>query len=123
MKFKQEKELILSRAHEFIVVPFFEDTNIESQLQQIGLNGNNIGTILQKQKELVQQTILIPKEAGSIRVTFMNLGCEANYDYNHLIELFRCFGKQVEEDCQILLEEWFAWANSLFALFVMELYR
>jgi leucyl aminopeptidase len=104
MKFKQEKELILGRAHEYIVVPFFEDTNIERQLQQIGLNGNNIGTILQMKKELVQQTILIPKEVGSIRITFMNLGYATNYDYNHLIELFRCFGRQVEDDYQILLE-------------------
>jgi leucyl aminopeptidase len=103
MKFIQEKDIKLQRAHEYILVPFFEETNIKSQLEQINLNSNYIEAVLQRQKKLEQYSILLPTETGSIAITLMNLGFEANYDLNHLIELFRCFGKKVEDDYQILL--------------------
>lgn len=77
MKFIQDNNLILKQTHENLLVPFFEETNIKSQLQQIHFGG---------------------------KVTFMNLGLEASFCLNDLVEVFRCFGKQAEEDYHILLE-------------------
>jgi len=104
MDFIQNNKLILRRGHEYLLVPFFEETNIENLLRPLYLDGNIIETIAQRQKELIKQTILLPVKDRSISITFMNLGREASFCLNDLIELFRCFGKQVEENYHILLE-------------------
>lgn len=100
----QVSKLQLEHTHEYLLVPYFEETNIKSLLQRIGFEDNIIEMIASKQKELFQKTILLPLTDKSITLLFMNMGSENNFSLNHLFELFQGFGKQTENDYQIILD-------------------
>ncbi|HWT73995.1 MAG TPA: hypothetical protein VN258_04640 [Mobilitalea sp.] len=104
MKFKKEKEFKLQQDQENIVIPFFDETNINSQLRQLHFEHDRIETIVLKQKITNQQTFLFPTEKGSISITFVYLGSRADCNLFLSKELFCSFGRATEGDCQILLE-------------------
>lgn len=104
MKFIQQNKILLQEKLEHILIPYFEETDLKSQLQQIPLESDTSAELAKSYKRFGQQTIVIPFQSQSIRITFMPLGFEKEFRLEMLREQFKVFGKAVKENYQILLE-------------------
>lgn len=104
MKFINKSKFLIQQEQEHILVPYFEETDIKSQLQQVLLERDTWVGLVKKSKAKEQQTYVIPFQSGSLVITLLPLGYEKEFNLNKLREQFQIFGKAVKEDYQILLE-------------------
>ncbi len=104
MKFSSKQKLVISKPKEHVLVPYFEETNLSSQLQLIPLADNAWIERIKPEKRSTGQTLWISTEDRSITITLMYLGRHVDFELMHLKKLFAAFGNSAEEDCQILLE-------------------
>lgn len=104
MKFIQKNKFILHHVHEHVLIPYFEETDLKSQLKMLPLDESSIEEIAKNPKESLQQIIFNSSNCTSLSIAFMNLGCEGNFSLDHTMKLFRSFGKNADTDYQILLD-------------------
>ncbi len=114
MKFVQEEIIKLQREYESILIPFFEDSDLRSRLLQLPFAPEYLEAVIQgghkgkqqgfPQQSYREQNYLLPYKGGMVSLTFMKIGKQSRSWLHQLSELFSCFGKEVEGDCQILLE-------------------
>lgn len=114
MKFIQEETIKLQKEYESILIPFYEDTDLRSRLLQLPFEPEYMEAVINRfgsgkqrshlQQRLLQQKIMLPHQGGVVSLIFMDLGKQSGSWLDYLKEQFSCFGKEAEEDCQILLE-------------------
>jgi len=80
------------------------ETNLKEQLKHFPIKDGVLDKIISLGKKETNQTILIHLEEQSVSLNFMNLGYQTSFTLEHLTELFQRFGRQLEEDSQILLD-------------------
>jgi leucyl aminopeptidase len=104
LKFIIAEQFIIKQEKEHVLIPYFNETDLCSQLQRINLEHVPVRLMESKPQEMSDQTLILPNMSGCITITWMNLGSIASFDLDHLVDLFRGIGMRSVADCQILLE-------------------
>ncbi len=104
MQFYSKEQLVIRKPTEHVLVPYFEETNLISQLQLIPLEDKAWIDRIKLEKSSTGQTLWVPTADSLIAITLMYLGRQVNFKLEQLKKLFASFGKNVGEDCQILLQ-------------------
>ena len=78
MKFIQKYKIQIHEKQEHILIPYFEETDMKKQLQQLPLESHTSAGLAKDYKKFGRQTIIIPFQSRSMAITFMPLGLERN---------------------------------------------